>query len=70
MLYITSYGLKFHTMLLVAEKFRKIQNVEFWYKVNQLNSTSLGAQRMVYETLYWLNSGNCFFFEKLHLFIT
>jgi hypothetical protein len=56
-LYCASYGLKFHTMFQVSCQFKTIERNEFWAKVNTLNSMDLEAQKTVYETLYWLNSG-------------
>lgn len=57
MLYITSYGLKFHTMILVSNQLETIKTVEFWNKVSSLNRTTIAGQKSVYETFYWLNSG-------------
>ncbi len=56
-LFITSYCLKFHTMLVVSNKFEQIKTDDFWLKVNTLNATDLEGQKSIFETFYWLNSG-------------
>ena len=56
-LYISTYGLKYYTMILIKEKLDIISNQEFWDKIEYLNSTDTEGQVMIYETFYWLNSG-------------
>lgn len=56
-LYIISYGLKYHTMILVASKLKQIESSKFWLDMKYLNETDLDSQKNIYETFYWLNSG-------------
>lgn len=56
-LYIISYGLKYHTMILVASQLRQIETAKFWSDLKNLNETDFQSQKNIYETFYWLNSG-------------
>ena len=56
-LYISTYGLKYYTMILVKEKLDIISNQVFWDNIEYLNSTDTGGEGMIYDTVYWLNSG-------------
>ena len=70
-LYIISYGLKYHTMILVASQLRKIETTKFWLDLGKLNETDLQSQKNIYETFYWLNSGKYYFilFKNINLIL-
>ncbi|RMZ93519.1 short transient receptor potential channel 3-like [Brachionus plicatilis] len=68
-LYIISYGLKYHTMILVASKLKQIETSKFWLDLGNLNETDLESQKNIYETFYWLNSDRFYWksFDPINL---
>lgn len=63
-LYLSSFGLKYHTMLVVSDYLKLIGKDEFWSKVDHLNNTNKEAQKEVYDVFYWLNSDR-FYWQNL-----
>lgn len=55
-LLLCSYALKFFTIAVVKIQKEKIGNPSFWKTVNEMKNDTK-AQKMVYETFYWLNEG-------------
>ena len=58
-LYLASYGLKYHTMFIVSSHMEKINTPEFWNKIENFNQTSFEEKTELLDTFYWLNSGSC-----------
>lgn len=56
-LYISSYGLKYYTMILVSRKKELISKNSFWYNAVNVKSNDTSAQKELFLTFYWLNSG-------------
>jgi hypothetical protein len=57
-LYPVAYGLKFYTYIIVSLEKKKICDHYFWDMVDGLNGHGdEGNQKAVYETFYWLNTG-------------
>ena len=63
-IYITAFGIEFHTLATVRREKNQLDNEEFWHKVHHLNSSDLNAQAEVYQTFYWLNSDR-FYWQSL-----
>ena len=59
--YIASYGLKYHTMIIISQKLNKLNSNAFWKTLGELDESSTKEDIIdVHETFYWLNSGNLF----------
>lgn len=58
-IYVSSFSLKYYTMIVVRLTKIKVLDEKFWVMASSLNQTDYGAQKDVYNTLYWLNNGIC-----------
>lgn len=58
-IYVSSFSLKYYTMIVVRLTKMKVLDEKFWIMASSLNQTDYGAQKDVYNTLYWLNNGIC-----------
>jgi len=56
-LYLSSFGLKYYTMILVRLNKEKVLSSQFWKNAVFLNQSSPEEQIEVVNTLYWLNNG-------------
>jgi hypothetical protein len=56
-LYISSFGLKYYTIVNVALHRAQISSAEFWKQISKLSPNDFEAQKEIYETFYWLNDG-------------
>ena len=56
-LYICSYAIKYYSMSMVLVSKNSLNSNAFWQTVATLNSSDYDAQKMVFETFYWLNDG-------------
>jgi hypothetical protein len=63
-IYITSFGIEFHTLAKVRQEKHRLDDEEFWNKVHHLNSSDLESQAEVYQTFYWLNNDR-FYWQSL-----
>ena len=54
-LYLSSFALKYYTILLVRMQLSRVQSNEFWQMVNNLDEFDLKAQKDVFYTFYILN---------------
>jgi hypothetical protein len=63
-IYITSFGIEFHTLAKVRQEKQHLDDEEFWHKVHHLNSSDLESQAEVYQTFYWLNNDR-FYWQSL-----
>jgi hypothetical protein len=59
-LYISSFGLKFYTMIVVRLNKEKVMSSQFWKNAVFLNESNVEEQKEVVNTLYWLNNGKFF----------
>lgn len=67
---MASYGLKFYTILKVKHEKSKLNDLDFWMRVNTLNKTSsLHEQGIIYQTFYWLNNDRFYWmsFDPINL---
>ena len=65
--YIASYGLKYHTMIIISQKLNNLNTNAFWKALHDLNDTSsIKDKEYIHDTFYWLNSGK-FLFNFLRL---
>ena len=58
-LYITSYGLKYYTLIFVQGVKSNLDSHEFWEKLEHLEATDIESQEYFYTIFYWLNDGRC-----------
>lgn len=56
-IYVSSFGLKYYTMIVVRVTKGKVLSESFWDMAVGLNETDYAGQKDVYNTLYWLNNG-------------
>jgi hypothetical protein len=63
-LYLSSFGLKYYTMIVVRMNKQKVLDEKFWYDTMNLNETDLDKQKDIYDTLYWLNNGKIYSFKN------
>jgi hypothetical protein len=59
-LFLVSYTLKFYTMMVVNIERKKLDDVNFWNKIRNLNENNTGEQIEVFQTFYWLNDGKIY----------
>ena len=57
-LFVASFGLKYYTMIMVSMQVPKLDDVNFWNTVVGLKETDISTQIDVFQTFYWLNTGN------------
>ena len=58
-LFVSSFSLKFYTMILINIEKNKLSDPSFWSNVNSLNRINdLNIQIDVFQVFYWLNDGN------------
>ena len=55
-LYFSSYGLKFYTIIKVGIEKEQLNDPKFWNLVSELEN-NIEGQKQVFETFYWLNEG-------------
>lgn len=56
-IYVSSFSLKYYTMICVhLTKTRALED-GFWRTVANVNETDYATQRDIYNTIYWLNNG-------------
>lgn len=56
-LYVSSFGLKYYTMVVVRLNKIKVLDSRFWQNAVNLNATDSDAQKDVFDSIYWLNNG-------------
>lgn len=59
-IYVSSFGLKYYTMIMVRITKNRVLNEQFWEKASTLNETDYAGQKDAYNAIYWLNNGNSF----------
>lgn len=57
-LYPVAFGLKIYTNIVISVEKKKLGDENFWLLVQHLDENDLEAQKSVYQTFYWLNTGN------------
>ena len=57
-LFGTSYGLKYYTMIVVEDEIESLEDSEFWRKLQSLDPSDIAGQEYFYTVFYWLNDGN------------
>lgn len=62
-LFISSYGLKFYTLIRVQIEKAKLSEDSFWIQVQNLNESSLTEQQTIYKSFYWLNNDRFYWFS-------
>ena len=60
-LYLTSYFLKFYTMIVVRMNKSKVQDQKYWLRLISTNCTDENLLIDAYNTIYWLNSSMILF---------
>lgn len=56
-IYISSFSLKYYTMIVVRLTKIQVLNGDFWDLAVNLNVTDYSTQKMIYNAIYWLNNG-------------
>lgn len=59
-IYVSSFGLKYYTMIMVRITKNRVLNEQFWEKASTLNETDYAGQKDAYNAIYWLNNGNIY----------
>lgn len=44
-------------MMIVSIEKSKLENAQFWFKLNNLDENDTEAQKEIFQTFYWLNEG-------------
>jgi hypothetical protein len=58
-LFVSSFSLKFYTMILIRIEINKLSDPAFWSNVNSLSKVNdLNTEIDVFQVFYWLNDGN------------
>lgn len=57
-LFVSSFSLKYYTMIIVSIQRNKLTDPEFWVQVNALQKANdLNSESDLFQTFYWLNNG-------------
>lgn len=56
-LYVSAFGLKYYTMVVVTLNKNKVLKESFWERALNASETDIDVQKEVYTALYWLNNG-------------
>lgn len=65
-LFIVSLALKYFTINVVTIEKAKLEDSNFWFRINSLDENDLESQKDIYQTFYWLNSGKYFYNKFSH----
>lgn len=57
-LYPVAFALKFYTNIVVSLEKKKLHDENFWQMIEHLDEHDIETQKSVYQTFYWLNTGN------------
>lgn len=57
-LFVSSYSLKFYTMIIVSIQRNKLSDSVFWDQVNALEKANdINSEMEIFKVFYWLNNG-------------